>query len=1004
MIERENQDGTQDETPKRFFDDLRERLEREENHRAWCSLDEIAETEAFRDMVRAEFPAAYEATGESRREFIKTMGASLALAGLGTACVRQPREEIVPYVEAPEFLVPGKPLMYATSVSRGGYGVGLVVETHQSRPTKADGNALHPASRGATGPIEQAEILELYEPSRGRTPLHLGLNSTWRELSAELSSRLTAHRRKLGAGLRILVGEHSSPTLAWQLEELTRKLPEARIHQWEALGRRNVRAGARRAFGRVLETRYALSEADVLAVFDADLFESMPGALTYAREFMKRRIPTGHEKSPGNRLYAVESTPTLAGTVADHRFRARASDIGPLIGKLAHIIGVPGAPAAPREASEEDAMLRALGRDLLSARGRSAVVVGDAHPAQLHALVHAINAHLGNVNRTVLYTEPVVREVGEGSTSIEALVDDMKGGRVETLLILGGNPAYDAPADLDFQGAMDRVAFRLFLGRYRNDTAFACHWYVPESHAFEAWGDTRAFDGTVSIHQPLVRPLYASKSSYELLAFVLGQPVAKEDSSTVQAHWRAQHGADGFDARWRRTLHDGVMAGTAFPRVNPTLRADAARVALRTPDPGIEITFRPDPSVWDGRFANNGWLQELPRPITKLTWGNAAHLSPRTAEALGVRDASVIEITHQGAALRIPALVVPGQADDSIALHLGYGQARTGGVGKDVGANAYVLRTTKALDILVGARVAATEVRAELAVTQSHHRMEGRELIRHATTAEYAKNGAFATAPDHTAPLSLYKDWDYSKGPQWGMSINLNTCFGCNACIVACQAENNIPVVGKNEVRIGREMHWIRIDRYYEGSLDEPQILQQPVSCMHCEKAPCELVCPVAATVHGPEGLNQMVYNRCVGTRYCSNNCPYKVRRFNFYLFADYETPSYKGMRNPDVTVRSRGVMEKCTYCVQRISAARIEAKKERRPIRDGEVVTACQAACPTDAISFGDILGDTVVANRKSSPLDYTLLTELRTQPRTSYLARVTNPNPALKEDARRE
>ena len=985
--------------PKRFFDHLREQLEREDGRRAWQSLEEIADTQAFRDMVRAEFPAAYEASGESRREFMRMMGASLALAGLGTACVQQPREEIVPYVEAPEFLVPGRPLLYATSVSRSGYGVGVLVETHEARPTKVEGNARHPASRGAAGAFEQAEILNLYDPHRGRTPLHLGLNSTWRQLTAALSARVTAHRRKAGAGLRLLVGEHSSPTLAWQLDALVRNLPGARVHQWEALGRRNVRAGARRAFGRGFETRYDLSKADVLAVFDADVFGSMPGALAYARAFMSRRIPHGHEKAPSNRLYAVESTPTLAGTVADHRLRARATDIGPILTQLAAVLGVPGAPPAPREATKESAFVRALGRDLSSKRGRSAVLVGDEQPAEVHALAHAINAHLRNVNRTVLYTEPVVYAGDEGSTSIETLVGDMKSGQVETLLILGQNPVYDTPADLEFSAALDQVGLRLYLGPYRNDTAIACHWYVPESHAFEAWGDTRAFDGTVSIQQPLVRPLYASKSIYELLAFVLGQPTSDENPSAVHSYWRTQHDATVFDARWRRALHDGVMAQTALPPVTPPLRPEASRASAARHS-GLEITFRPDPSVWDGRFVNNGWLQEAPRPITKLTWDNAAHLSPRTAERLGVRDASLVEITHDGRVLRVPALVVPGQADESITLHLGYGQPRAGGLGKDVGSNAYALRTAKALDVLVGAAVKATGERAELAITQSHHRMEGRALIRYATVDEYAQDGAFATAPDHTAPLSLYEDWDYSKRPQWGMNINLNGCIGCNACIVACQAENNIPVVGKNEVRIGREMHWIRLDRYYEGSLDDPKILQQPVTCMHCEKAPCEVVCPVAATVHGPEGLNQMVYNRCVGTRYCSNNCPYKVRRFNFYLFADYETPSYKAMRNPDVTVRSRGVMEKCTYCIQRISQARIEAKKARREIRDGEVVTACQAACPTDAISFGDILGDTVVAKRKASPLNYTLLTELRTQPRTSYLARVTHPNPALKED----
>jgi molybdopterin-containing oxidoreductase family iron-sulfur binding subunit len=714
-----------------------------------------------------------------------------------------------------------------------------------------------------------------------------------------------------------------------------------------------------------------------------------------------------------NRLYVVESTPTPTGAVADHRLPLRASEIEGLARAVAAGVGL----AAEGGSASHAEWVGPLVKDLLAHPGAALVLVGESQPPAVHALAHAINEKLGAFGRTVTFTAPVEARGEDQLASLRELTTDMAKGRINLLVVLGGNPAYDVPADLGFVEALDRVALRIRLGLYEDETAERCHWHIPETHPLEAWSDLRAACGTVSIVQPLIAPLYGGTSAHELLAAFTARPDEKGYDS-VRDHWKAELGEVDFEKRWARALHDGVIAGTALPEKTVAVRpGDFLRAPKPEPKAGLEIVFRPDPSVLDGRFANSGWLQELPKPLTKLTWGNAAIVSPKLAERLGLsaaqdstgHHADVVELAYQGRSVKAPAWVLPGQPEDTVTVHLGHGRTRAGRVGTGVGFDAYKLRTADAPWFGSGLEVRKTGETMTLACTQDHWTIDQtahtaaheRHVIRSASLADYRKDPHLFQAMGHepAREMSLYEPGHKYEGHAWGMSIDLNACVGCNACITACQSENNIPVVGKDQVARGREMHWIRVDRYYEGPADAPSTFHQPVLCMHCENAPCEVVCPVTATVHSDEGLNDMVYNRCVGTRYCSNNCPYKVRRFNFFLYQDWTTPSLKMMRNPDVSVRSRGVMEKCTYCVQRINRARIDAKNEGRAIRDGEIKTACEAACPAEAIVFGDVNDPaSAVSKRKADPRNYGLLTELQVRPRTTYLAAVRNPNPEMK------
>ena len=984
----------------------------------WRSLEELAGDSAFLQFLHREFPerASEFEDPTGRREFLRLMGASLALAGL-TACTRQPTEKIVPYVKQPEEVVPGRPLFFATAVTEGGYASGVLVESHMGRPTKIEGNPEHPASLGATDATGQAAILGLYDPDRSQTLTSYGEIQSWPKFVAALKTSLERQKAIRGSGLRILTETVSSPTLAKQMRDLLAQLPEARWHQWEPGARDNSRAGAILAFGEAVEVRYDLARADAIVSLDADFIGGGPGSIRYIREFAGRRKVSGPQAAMA-RLYAVESSPTLTGANADHRLPVRPSEVEGIGRLIAAGLGlrVEGASTA------RDEWVSPLVRDLRRHAGSSLVMVGEGQPPALHALGHAINRELGNVGKTLTYSAPVAAESVSQLDSLKELVSAFDAGGVNLLLILGGNPVYNAPAELDFGRHMMRVPLRIHLGLHEDETSERCHWHVPETHSLESWSDARAHDGTVTILQPLIAPLYEGKSAHEVMSVFLGQP-SRTSYELVREYWKSQMTGGDFERSWKRALHDGTVPGTALPEKQVTLSdGDWMRGTVPPTESGLEIAFRLDPTVGDGRHANNGWLQELPKPLTKLTWDNAVLMSVATARSLGVSLSAnwagslenggketpagtvsdVVEVRYNGRSVRGPAWVVPSHPDGSVTLHLGYGRTRAGRVGTRVGFSAYALRGSEALWFARGAALSKTGEQAVLACTQDHWSMEGRNIIRAATAAEYEHDPSFAREMGEEPPqdLTLYPNREY-KGHAWGMAIDLNSCVGCNACVTACQSENNIAVVGRDQVARGREMQWIRVDRYYAGDPARPETVEaqhQPVVCMQCENAPCEVVCPVTATVHSDEGLNDMVYNRCVGTRYCSNNCPYKVRRFNFYLYQDWTTPTFKMMRNPDVSIRSRGVMEKCTYCVQRINQARVDASNEGRPIRDGEIRTACQQACPAEAIVFGDINdAESRVSRLKAEPRNYRLLAELNTRPRTSYLAVVKNPNPEM-------
>ncbi|MEX1139026.1 MAG: TAT-variant-translocated molybdopterin oxidoreductase [Bacteroidota bacterium] len=979
------------------IDTIRTNLQGKHGDEYWRSLEELAETDEFREFLHREFPREAAVWDESygRRQFLMLMGASLALGGLN-ACTKQPAERIVPYVKSPESLVPGESLSFATAMVQGGYAAGILVTSHMGRPTKIEGNPDHPASLGATDAITQASVLSLYDPDRSQVPTNRGLISTRDKFLQELESALRAQKSVGGAGLRILTETVTSPTLGAQLRELRRQFPKAQWHQYEPVNLDNERQGAMLAFGAFAQSRYHLDKADVVVALDSDFLIHGPGAVRYARDFAQKRKVAGDKKTM-NRLYAVECSPSNVGAVADHRLAVNSREVETLARMIARTVGIAvGGPDLPQHKQ----WIELLGQDLLGNRGSSALIAGPYQSANVHALVHAINQHLGNAGKTVTYSDPVEIEPVDQSESLRALTQEMHAGAVNTLIILGGNPAYDTPADLEFKQALGKIPLSVHLGLYNDETAAESTWHVPQAHYLETWSDARAYDGTTTILQPLISPLYGGVfSQHELLEEVLGR-TGRKSHDIVKEYWRDRTRSGDFEKFWEISLNDGVVANTSLPAKSFRVRLpDSVRNGSAQKNSGFEVLFRPDPTIWDGRYSNNGWLQELPKPLTTLTWDNAALVSPSTAESQNLENGNVIELRSGDRTIEAPVWVLPGHVNNAVTVHLGYGRTHAGRVGKKRGFNAYALRTSASPWSAGSVVLAKTEKRVRLAATQMHHSMEGRQLVRSAPLKEFLANPNFAKelGAVPTSEQTLHGQHEYD-GYAWGMSIDLTACTGCNACVVACQSENNIPIVGKEQVLAGREMHWIRIDRYYKGSIHDPETVFQPVTCMHCENAPCEVVCPVAATVHDSEGLNVMVYNRCIGTRYCSNNCPYKVRRFNFLQYSEEDEPTIAMQKNPEVTVRSRGVMEKCSYCVQRISSARIEAKKESRSIRDGEVVTACQAACPSQAIVFGDINDQSSrIARLKAEPHDYSLLAELNTKPRTTYLAKVTNPNDKL-------
>ena len=1032
----------------------------------WRSLDELADSDVFREFVAREFPQQAESWHDpiERRTFMKLMGASFALAGL-TGCVFQPPEKIVPYVNQPEDHVPGKALFFATAAPLLGAAVPILVRSNEGRPTKIEGNPDHPNNRpvdfppedpyrdprgsSATDIFTQASILSLYDPDRSQEPTFREDIRTWTAFVGKMRSILDEQRPKQGAGIRFLTETIISPSLGAQMRELLTALPQAKWHQYEPANRDNVRAGAIAAFGQPVNITYKFDQAKRILSLDCDfLSPSFPGHLRYSREFMSGRRITETNKEM-NRLYVVETTPTNTGATADHTFVVKPSEFENVARTIA---GAGGGANLP--------WIGPLMADLQQHRGASIVLAGDNQPPIIHALAHSMNNALGNVGKTVFYSDSIEVNAVDQRESLQDLINDIDAGRVELLVILGGNPVYNTPADLklDYENRLkkhDETMVRVHLSEFKDETSEACHWHVPAAHYLESWGDTRSYDGTVTIMQPLIEPLYGGKTAYELLA-VFSDQYDRKPYDIVKTYWQRERSGAGtqssqtptqaspqaptpapsptpsqdFETWWRQSIHDGFVVNSALPSKTISFQAGSIQNQNPPAQPAsrkFELVFRTDPTIYDGRFANNGWLQELPKPLTKVTWDNVAVVSPNSV----LRDPSIplnngakkgrehhvdlVELVNeQGQTIRAPLWIMPGQPDDVITLYLGYGRRRAGRVGNPqdqlLGYDAYGMRNSFAPWFSSNVELRYTYQDYVLATTQMHFNLEDpnfareeRDIVRSETLEHYLKDPKH---DEHEHPSIYPPEYNYQNQAEnapnyaWGMAIDLNNCIGCNACTIACQSENNIPVVGKNEVVRSREMHWIRLDTYFSGfDPSHPEGTHfMPVPCMHCENAPCEPVCPVHATVHSAEGLNDMVYNRCVGTKYCSNNCPYKVRRFNFFLYQDWDTPTYQLMRNPDVSVRSRGVMEKCTYCVQRIQNGKIQAELEDRRLRDGEVVTACQAVCPTEAIVFGDINDhNSRVYKLKHNDRDYSLLGELNTRPRTTYLSQLKNPNPQI-------
>jgi molybdopterin-containing oxidoreductase family iron-sulfur binding subunit len=978
----------------------------------WRSLEELAQTDGFYEMLHREFPrqASVWPESSSRRDFLKLMSASMALAGL-SACVKQPVEPIVPYVRQPDEIVLGKPLFFASAMPFGGYATPVLVESHEGRPTKIEGNPDHPAGLGGSDVFAQASILDMYDPDRSQTITYRGQMSTWNGFATALKGPLNSQKVVNGAGLRILSRTVSSPTMASLMDAVQTAYPESKWVQYEPVNRDNVRAGSQLAFGQFVETRYNLDKADVILSLDGDFLSSgYPGFLYYARSFAARRNPDLKEKM--SRFYSVEGTPTNTGGKADHHLPVRASEVEQLARAIAGGLGV-GSGEMPKP--EQQKFVAAVVRDLQAHKGAAVVIPGDNQPPAVHALAHAMNQALGAVGSTVLYSDTVEAKPQIQTAALKELVGDMNAGKVDLLIILESNPVYEASADLEFAKAMDKVLLRVQHGLYKDETYNHVHWHINGTHYLEQWGDSRAFDGTVTLTQPLVAPLYDGKSPYEFIFSLVGSSeMAGYD--IVRNYWQGKMAGD-FDAAWRKAIHDGFVGNSAFPAKGVSATAGAIP-ASNFSSGDMEVMFRRDPLIYDGSRANNAWLQETPKPVSNLCWDNAVLISPATAKKRGLVTGDVLEIDVKGRKVNGPIWPQPGHPNDSITVFLGYGRTKGGRVADGVGFDAYQIRTSDA-QWMAGARITKVGSGYGFADPQGFQYIDysdlpkgtqplkNRHIVRSATLEDFIKNPNFAHEEEEPVPPELTLYTGVSGEPlykytelKWGMTIDMNSCIGCKTCIVACQAENNIPVVGKEQTMRGRQMQWLRVDVYYEGGTENPAMYYQPVPCQQCENAPCEVVCPVGATVHSTEGLNDMVYNRCVGTRYCSNNCPYKVRRFNFLLWQDWTTPQYKMMRNPEVSIRSRGVMEKCTYCVQRITHGRLTAEKENRSVRDGEVVTACQQACPAGAIVFGNLNDKgSRVAKIKEQPRNYNLLEDLNTRPRTSYLAVVRNPNLELEQ-----
>ncbi|MBN1479911.1 TAT-variant-translocated molybdopterin oxidoreductase [candidate division KSB1 bacterium] len=977
------------------------------NKQYWRSLDQLDGTAEFKRFLKAEFPEdAREENGDqvSRRQFLGLFGASMALAGLVNC--RRPVEKIIPHVIQPEDRVPGVPVDYRTTMPFGNSAYGLTVRTYDGRPVKIEGSPAHPSTLGKSNAFMQAEILNLYDPDRSKSVLFNGAERTWDDFVVAWRELYKENLSARGEGLAILSPSFSSPTLSRLAKDFFRNFPRARWIVYDAITDENIYKGVKAATGRDLFPHYKFENAQVVVALDADFLMLESESLNAARGFAKARTINSVDDEI-NRLYVIESGWSVTGAMADHRHVLPGSQIGAYAAALAlelksFGLNVPGIDNISPEISQkiDKKWLTEVAKDLLIHLGESIVIAGRTQSLAVHALVLAINSALGNVGRTIDYRLKE-DEFTPDANELALLKSDIDNGLLKTLIILGGNPVYDAAVTLNIK----KVDCSIHLSDRVNETSQLATWHIPAAHFLESWGDARSIDGTPSIIQPMIEPLHGGKSDVEVLNLVAtGQDERGYD--IVRMTWQSMLPRRDFENSWRKILHDGMVQNESRTIV-PYIQSRGVQTALDyypvdAPSPtkeSLEVLLVPSTQVFDGRYANNGWLLENPDPLTKLTWDNAALLSPQTAQELGLKNNDLVTIKVTTKSITLPVWIVPGIANFVIAIPLGFGRSAAGRVGNNVGVNAFKLRSQANSYILGEAHATKATGTYQLASTQDHGSMEGRPLVREASIEEYRQHPEFAQEMVEHPPLkSLWKEHKYEDGYQWGMVIDLNTCIGCGVCTVACQSENNITIVGKEQVANGREMHWIRVDRYFEGDPAFPRVVHQPVACQHCEMAPCEGVCPVAATVHDAEGLNLMVYNRCVGTRYCSNNCPYKVRRFNFFNYIKDYAETIKMVQNPNVTVRSRGVMEKCTFCLQRINEAKFNAKQQDREIQDGDIQTACQQACPTNAIKFGNILDPgSEVAHARQNNRNYGILSELNLKTRTSFLAKLRNPNSNL-------
>ena len=980
----------------------------------WKSLDAVADTPAFHRFVGREYPAAaHLAAGPDRRGFFKVMAASFAMMGLA-ACdsdVEDGRQYEVPYVRQPERIEASATLTYASTTLVDGFANGITVTTTNGRPIKIEGNGRHPWSLGGTDIFGQASVLGLYDPTRSQTVRFLNRISDWDTFRNQMLGHVAALKTDKGKGFRLLTGSITSPSTIALIQAVMKDMPQAKWHMASSLGAPALESASQAVFGQRVDTRLHFDKAKVVVAFEGDILDNGPAQVGLSRRYIEARRASA-AKGALLTLHAAASTPSLTSAKADYHLAVEPGAMAHLVDRVAAEVSGGGAGAPEGAATDgaathsdlgTDAWAARVARALAAARGESIVTAGATQPAAVIEAVHRLNAALGNIGATVTYAEPVLPQAEPAAALIEA----MGGGEVSTLLMLDTNPVYEMPGSTDFAAVLKKVGLKIHAGHFVDETAIRVDWHLPLAHPLESWGDARAVDGTASLIQPMIRPLFEGRTAAEILS-LLFEPQARGGLAIVKSHWQGSQQADAFEPNWRKALADGFWPNTAAAEKTVTARSNGAAPPgppLDVRPDRINVVFRPDPTIRDGSYAASAWLQELPKPLTKVTWDNVVAVSPKLAEKLKLANGDVVAVASGDLEVEGAVWILPGQAERTVTLTLGYGRNAPDMIFDGLGYDANPLRSVDQPWVLSGARLGKTGRKTVLATTQDHNTMEGHDFVRVARVGEAAVAGGRADGRSLYGPATKPEDQkaaDYQEARAWGMVIDTDSCVGCNACAVACQSENNIAVVGKDQVALGRAMHWLRIDRYYSSAknkgqgLDDPDTHFQPVPCMHCELAPCEVGCPVEATLHDHEGLNLMVYNRCVGTRACSGYCPYKVRRFNFLEYTAGQSPSVQLRNNPEVTVRARGVMEKCTYCVQRIAEARIDSDKSGQPIADGGVQTACQTACPTRAITFGNLADPkaAVVAARKD-PRNYDLLGELNVRPRTTYLAELAPAAP---------